>query len=155
MKTYKQILTELKSATLGRYIQKASRDKALFVNGREHGKFLGSGKSSPEGRNLQAKTNKTYLKRTRGIARATNKLVSRTKLGEEALNELKIKTMGNYVQKASDEKNDIEMEYGRRDWTPKNQQRKHANRSAGIRTAKDKIKDRLSKLKIVHKGTVH
>lgn len=74
-----------------------------------------------------------------------------SQIQEEILSELKIKTMGNYVQKASSDKSNIERTYLHHSLASKKEVRNHRNRSIGIRTAKDKIKDKMSNLKVTDK----
>lgn len=129
-------LDELSKKTLGSYIKKASNDKADAAF--DFGKRYHSGDTE--------KSERTEVKRQKGIARAVNKLTKENaelmglELSEEELDELSKKTLGSYINKAITRKVNLSDEP--RMSHPDNQQdqyRRKSNNHKGIKTAINKL----------------
>lgn len=131
-----ETLDELSKKTLGSYIKKASNDKADAAF--DFGKRYHSGDTE--------KSERTEVKRQKGIARAVNKLTKENaelmglELSEEELDELSKKTLGSYINKAITRKVNLSDEP--RMSHPDNQQdqyRRKSNNHKGIKTAINKL----------------
>lgn len=85
-------IDELSSATLGGYIKKANR-KNMYHSAMYGGSTTGTADEKLHKRKM--------LNHTKGIEKATNKILGRT--NEEQIDELSPKTLGSYIKKAMKE----------------------------------------------------